>query len=305
MKSRMKLSLAMTCLITAGFTAHLYADNDTFGTQISAQVTANYADTRDSCGSYAQPAFACSGVIIRSTRYSDAYRSWEPSAKHKSAGAVSFSYLRADSKFNEMAGVGRNGFIRYPDDQMPAGMNGTQVICAFPIDGGSDERQVLGCDDSNLTPEFESSCQQQSITTAEQWYAFYVKNNKSHHRQCAFDVLTGPTGPAAKEFIENLRAMQYIQDESFGSLGKSNNELRIATWADGLGKAFPVMSFFYIEGGLEAAQKDQKAFHADTGRFVPILNVTLPRSPSEDATFTYLPSDQLALNDRSGQSNHR
>ncbi len=55
-----------------------------------------------------------------------------------------------------------------------------------------------------------------------------------------------------------------------------------------------MQSFFHISGhygGLENAQHDQRDWHTTTGKFAPIIEITLPRGQQE-AAFIYRPDDQ-------------
>ncbi|MFK0314312.1 hypothetical protein ACIQUF_24175 [Pseudomonas sp. NPDC090233] len=88
------------------------------GEATAAALTEQYMDTTPRCNnSDTQPAFLCSGVIIRVTTYSDDYESWDPSPMAKKKRAVSFSYLRKDQNFGLFAysRPNANGFIFYPN----------------------------------------------------------------------------------------------------------------------------------------------------------------------------------------------
>jgi len=73
------------------------------GAEVAAELTAQYNDKRADCGAVNRPAFLCSGILFRGTVPSDAYHSWNPSPISQTRGGVSFSYLRADAKFDRLA----------------------------------------------------------------------------------------------------------------------------------------------------------------------------------------------------------
>lgn len=81
---------------------------------VAAELTAQYRDTRADCGNSNSPAYLCSGVLFRGTRASTAYHSWNPSPGSQQRGGVSLSYLRVDSKFNRLAYGYTNGLISSP-----------------------------------------------------------------------------------------------------------------------------------------------------------------------------------------------
>lgn len=91
--------------------------------------------------------------------------------------------------------------------------------------------------------------------------------------------------------------MAKIYQQSFNE----QNELRLATWAQGMQNTLPIEAFFYLKGnsyGLSSAQNDQRDFSASTSKqlWVPVIELSLPQSSGQKATFTYRDSDQAILN---------
>ena len=107
----------------------------------TARALANrYQDTRENCGKASSPAFLCNGVIFRATIPSDDYNSWDPSPASVKSGGTSFSYLRKDAKFSRLVRYENNGYVLFPIQELPTGKSAYNVLCSFPMDGGTDSR---------------------------------------------------------------------------------------------------------------------------------------------------------------------
>lgn len=292
------VSAAFAWLMLCGATMLPYATPEQRGIEVADQLRRNYNDLKIDCGAASRPSLLCTGVILRGTVYSDNYRAWDPSPQSIAQGATSFSFLRKDAKFNSLASDHKNGYILYPEFLKPVStMTKVSVLCAFPIDAGSHGRLSAGCGDHTTTPQVEDYCQNLGITTAEQWNTHYRSNGGSHYISCGFNVAANPQGRGAEAFMEVLRAMKYTENENFSSGGLSNNEIRIAVWPSGLAEQLPIQAFFYLVGGVDSAKKDQRAFYADGGRFVPVIKLAFPTTPGQDAAFTYSSADQASLGD--------
>ncbi|TVO38210.1 HvnC protein [Vibrio algivorus] len=276
--------------------SQLHRSTASDGELIAAYLNEDYMNTAQDCGG--NPAFLCSGILIRGTdTYSDAYHSWDPSPDSQNSGGVSFSYLRADSKFNHLTYSYNNGFIFYPDFYEPDYQtNDMDIMCSFPLDGWTNSRQDGGCG-SHWEYEQESiPCQEQDITTAQQWYEHYQAAPEGNVGPyiCGFDVDDDSSYDTTDAFNQTILAMALLGDVSFNG----HNELRLRTWAQGLQDTLPLEAFFYIAGsseGLDSAQKNQLDFYNSTSQniWVPVIELRLPQEASEDATFTYDPAAQL------------
>lgn len=259
--------------------------------QVITDLENEYASTVENCGNGNAPAFLCSGLLIRGTVASSEYHSWDPSPDSITSGGVSFSWLRKDSKFNKLAYGYVNGYILFPQQYAPQGKIPLSVLCAFPIDGATDQRTDAGC--GEYTGHSESvACQTQNIDTADEWYQHYIKYNSSHASQCGFG-LDSRYSNISDAFNQTILSMAKISSESFNT----QNEARIATWAQGIPGQLPMQAFFYLKGsasGLQGAQYDQKDFYQQSsGTVLPIVSVTLPSSPEQDVVFAYSASDQV------------
>lgn len=306
MKRLLGFFSAVMYVILINVASAQYVTHDQVGGTAVFDMYAAYSKTVADCGSAKRPAFLCSGIFIRGTIYSPEYRFWNfgPASKE----ATAFSWIRKDAKFRQLASDHRHGYIirsmfYTPDDYIQL-----QVLCASVTDAGSHGRSTeKGCGDAINTTQIELSCQAQGITTASAWLAYYLANGSSHYRQCLFD-LKPTTEPAnANVFMQfvNAHAFAEVQNEHFAAVLLSNNEVRIESWPQSDGSRVPIWAIFWIskdtvtgaatDVGKSEAQKDQMAIYEDSGHFIPIVRITLPMTPAEDATFFYAPADQAPL----------
>jgi len=268
------------------------------GADTARYLTEDYANTAKDCGGSTTPAFLCSGVLFRGTdTYSTSYHAWDPSPSSQTSGGVSFSYLRADSKYSKLAYSYNNGFIFYPYFYAPDDVGidtDIDIMCSFPIDAATLSRDDKGCGAHESYPNDSGPCQDQGIFTADEWYAHYVEGNRSHTYQCGFIVADESTYDVADAFYQSILSMATIASESINE----QNELRLATWAQGKQDSLPIDAFFYIKdsaSGLSSAQKNQQDFYNTTNPpvWVPVIQLTLPANENLDAEFIYQTADQL------------
>ncbi|REF28483.1 hypothetical protein BDD26_3398 [Xenorhabdus cabanillasii] len=251
------------------------------GYEVARKITQRYFDNQKYCGDDDLPAFLCSGVLLRGTVASDKYHSWNPNPHSQESGGVSFSYLRHDVKFSELAFNYNNGYIFSPYIENLADKIHPETLCYFPVDASTAYRNDKGCGYSSGYPN-GIPCQQQGITTAEQWvnnYVYVIQYNNP--AQCGFDV-TG--AGSADAFMQGIKVRSLIQLSE-------NNEIILATWPQDIPDKLPIEAFFYRAGGLSGAQHDQRDFHNITGVIIPIIQMTLPYN-NQDASFIYNPEDQ-------------
>ncbi|MFK7700970.1 hypothetical protein [Pseudomonas caspiana] len=251
-----------------------------------------YNDVATNCGAVSKPAFLCNGVIIRGTNYSPTRHSWDNSPANHTSGGVSFSYLRRDSKYTKLAYDYDNGYvflpILYSGDKIQP-----EILCAFPIDAGTSARAEKGCGAYSGVAG-SGPCQSQGIYTPLAWYNHYRAGASSRAHQCGFNVRDALNDGATAAFDAMIKGMALINVESFNT----QNELRLAVWQDGLGRVLPLEAFFYVNSipaGLSDAQNDQRDFKNMTGISLPIISLWLPRTPADQASFKYLPTDQVVI----------
>ncbi len=267
----------------------------------ASDMTSLYLSTPTDCGSAGgnqpdQPAYLCSGIILRSTTPGATFYSWSPSPKDQNVGGVSFYYIRKDAKVTWF--LEQNGFSLYPamgdyKYKGPAKKNRLNVICAFPVDAGTDVRGApAGCALSALGTT-GPMCQGIGVYTADQWIARFVATNGGMEAQCGFDVSTGAPAPkvsrgnvnAADAFMQMIYALKKL-----GATGFANHtELRIGVWPEDWNAQMPIQSFWYIGvykgAGWANARKDQVDYFNATGEFVPVIKMKLPASQADDFSF--------------------
>ena len=246
-----------------------------------------------------RPAFLCSGIIFRVTDKNpgDTHHVWNPSPTSVRNGGVSFSYLRADSKFGRLAWGKGNGFMLYPIFGAPIDKIDLDVLCSFPIDGWTWNR-TTPCGTHASYPATSQRCQSAGVSTAEQWKSVWDSSPNSHHiRQCGFDVSEATGKPAGVPFYQSVRARGMLSQ--MPAHFSEQNEIVIKTWPQNLQNTLPLMAFFYIAGGANAglveAQGNQKDFYDSTSAriWVPVIRLYPPSTPAAEATFQYVESDQL------------
>lgn len=290
-------------------TARADAEGDALGAKTAADLRARYLDTRMDCGRASTPGFACNGVFLRATTPSPAYRFWEPSPPSAASGGVSFSYLRADSKFSRLVRHENNGYIVFAPLSTPVSRVKAGVLCAFAVGGATATRpQLQGCGASTVSPTNSRPCYEQGIYTGEQWFDKHRRHHYSDVDDCGFNVRDDANEKATQSFAAFIKARALDHVESFDQ----QNEFRLAVWDAREPARLPIEALFYLPGGLPDAQHDQRDYWTATGRFLPIIALTLPRDGAADAGFSYNPAEQLSFHDefrgayiRSGEWIHR
>uniref|UniRef100_UPI00262B2FC9 DUF2599 domain-containing protein n=1 Tax=Pseudomonas sp. TaxID=306 RepID=UPI00262B2FC9 len=237
----------------------------------------------------------CSGLMLRGTQHSDNYRVWNPSPTSVANQGVSFSYLRHDARYDRLGLINYNGYALKPADSVSAPEEKLKVVCFFPLDAWTDTRDQNGCGDNSTTAAKESQCKEISVRTAEDWIKDYNRVKKERPEICSFDVTEEKKAEAVRAFNEGLRAMQLLKEESFSR----QDEIRVVTWDQDKPEQLPILAFIYTRGlGLKGAQADQKDLYNATGKWVPVINLDLPDTLKDEATFTYKIADQ-AVNEPS------
>lgn len=259
------------------------------GATTAADLTRQYNDTRGNCGTDSKPAFLCRGVMLRATSASDAYSSWNPSPASVKSGGISFSYLSKDSKFTKVYGY-KNGLIFYPVLNRPSGTRQVEVLCAFPMDGGTNNRTAAGCGPHRLDTTGSGPCLTVGIRNSALWVARW-NQYKMGYNMCGFDVSDAMNSQAGPSFRHTMNAHN---EARFFAGVHDYMEIILKTWPQDIPKELPLQAFFYVEGGLSGAQHDQRDYFNKTGgNVVPIIKLTLPTTPAADAQFTYSAADQV------------
>ncbi|HXR02822.1 MAG TPA: halovibrin HvnA [Pseudomonas sp.] len=265
------------------------------GEEVAAELERRYYDTRDNCGAASKPAFLCSGLILRGSKFTTRYDVWNPSPISETNGGVSFSFLRSDYNIKRLAYTYDSGFIFYPILDTPPGKEMIEIMCFFPVDGSSNDRAEGGCGEHRKYPVFSKSCEQQTpvVDTAAKWEAKYrgdlVEGRNRAEAMCSFNVRDSQNNAAAGRFLEGMRAGRLILPDSFNT----PNDMKLKTWPQNIPCRLPIEAFIYTKPtGLADAKQYQRRFREETGLTVPIIYVALPQSLSAKATFTYRANDQ-------------
>lgn len=261
------------------------------GVEVADELQARYADTRHDCGSASKPAF---------------------------------SYLRQDVKFGELAYSYANGFIFYPILHTPDELVDINILCYFPKDADSVNRNEMGCGRNTRYSIQSRPCDKQlpPIDSARKWVDHYQAWGVSYRNahQCGFNVRDSENEKAGPRFYSAIEARNQLEQE-VGYIAEQN-EFRLATWEQNLHSQVPIQAFFYVPGGssgrnarpeddpawqervynknisvgLAGAQHDQQVMYQRSGRVIPIIRLSLPNSDYEEASFTYHVEDQLIVN---------
>lgn len=241
-------------------------------------------------------AFYCDGVLVRVTEWGPGYYVWNPSPASVRLGAVSFSYVRRDLGITELAWdkpFSAGIIFKDVDTAITDGDESIQLLCSFPSDAASVNRANNGCGAHVTYPEASIYCSAKTppIDTLEKWETFYNEvsgggqfGSRNKH-QCSFH-----SGQAA--FALSLAVRQHFTPQSDKQF---HNEILLRAWSPRNDPShLPIQAFFYHERnaravGLEGAQQMQVDYKKCTGRFMPIVKVTLTNL---DTPFTYEVADQ-------------
>ncbi|WP_166650572.1 DUF2599 domain-containing protein [Pseudomonas graminis] len=297
------LSVVTYSSVGAILTAHAGIGEDT-----ARQMAEYYSSTVQDCGPN-RPAYLCSGLMLRGTEHSSNFYVWNPSPTSIKNKGVSFSYIRKDAKYDRLGLLKYNGYAVKPSDA-PSAANDIklQVLCMFPLDAWTDNRDSSGCGDNKDTAETEQLCNLSGVDTAQKWVnqfkAFPLSKDykKARERSCGYDVKTTLGSVAIKNFNTSLEAMGLLGDISF----HRQSEIRVSTWDQNQQDKLPIFAFIYTKPvGLASARLDQNDMYTKSTnyRWIPVIKVTLPSKSSADAKFEYLPQDQMIDPSRSSACN--
>lgn len=271
-----------------------YSEN---GYSILESINKLYSQTSRDCGKPSQPAFLCSGIILRAIFPSKEYNFWEPSPKSMKSGGISVSYLRKDSKYKKLAYGLNSGYFLYPIFSKPKSLEKYNVLCFFPLDAATDLRANAGCTDSSLTENVEKFCHETEITISidkkinieDLWIVDYRNKGSDHSKQCSYDVSDDRNEKSGPDFYSGILAMSKLGQESFNL----QNEIRIQTWKSTPPKSPPIMALFYTDmNGIDSARLYQIQWYKTTKQIKPIINLQLPDKPENDAKFSFKHNDQ-------------
>lgn len=216
-----------------------------------------YNFTARDCGS-GRLASQCSGLILRGADSKQSFVPWDPSpwslslaaggigAPNLSNGGVSTSYLRKDVTYDGLGLTRYNGFVLKPNDIID---NKTEfeinVLCAFPIDSWTGNRNNKGCGDylenGNTLGVTEDYCQKVGVSNAQAWLDNFHRQPtppdlKSHKFQCGFDTTASyfSTYNKADAFNTFVEARKLLANDPADKVDAqvTQSELRLLTWPE-------------------------------------------------------------------------
>lgn len=262
-----------------------------------------YNTEKMDCG-FGKATYECSGLLMRGLFKpgGDYYVPWSVSPKAKQRGNVlSFTYLRKDVGFERFPFTYTAGFITYPTAQVPKKHQSLRPLCYFPYDGYTDYRDEYGCGQTKevvlkdrynaVNTRYSRRCQDIGVRSLEKWIMHYNKSHKKlfYQEQCGFDLRNEKY--AASNTQIGIQATNYIQNITYTF---RHPEIITSGWPseeEGLViNKIPFMAFFYIQGtgneSINGAQRMQKDYYDKTGLFVPVVQVKLPNSKNDSASFS-------------------
>lgn len=255
------------------------------GHNVAERLNARYADTRAACAGNL-PAYNCNGVLIRSSAASPDFHAWDPSPTAVTLQGVSFSYLRADANYDELAWGDTQGYIfkalgEHDGYRM-------EVRCAFPDDAATD-RRTLKCGPHASHTNASRPCKDQGIDTLQEWVTHFHSVSgifaRSQH-QCSFAA-------DQSAFAMSIEARSHFQNP--GDYVDRHNEVVLQVWPQDIPEQLPLEAFFYVQNssrakGLEGARFMQNDYFLETGGFLPVIRVDLTAPTGQK--FTYHPNEQ-------------
>ncbi|WP_338744134.1 hypothetical protein V3D52_14925 [Pseudomonas putida] len=262
------------------------------GEQAIAQLKVWYDSVTEDCGGPDKPSYLCSGIEMRATGLSPGFLPWDPSQKHLDKGAIAFSWVRRDTNFGRAA-ERFNGFLFPPLQAIPHNkIRDLEVLCTFPIDGGTDNRDTAnGCGPHDGFEATTDACQKVGVRDADAWLATYSDDDIAKSRVCGWDLREAPANMKAQWFEMPIKVRAGLSAEAWFGY----NEILLPVWKFGVGADLPLYAFFYVEGQTQAgllAQFDQVRYHAAYGQAVPVIRIKLPTAKDQVMQFTYDEEDQ-------------
>ncbi|PCR93972.1 hypothetical protein CP336_24545 [Pseudomonas fluorescens] len=247
------------------------------GYQVAANLNARYANTTMTCPDN-EPAYKCSGVLLRTTSATPEYHAWNSSPGSVERNGVSFSYLRADIYLPILAWSKPQGLI-LKELSAPAAYPLT-LRCAWPFDGATYYRSD-SCNENSQAPATSRPCDEQGITTVEA-YLTHFNALANRYAGCS---LKGEQAPFAVSI--QVRALFSAQDQ------RVHNESIIADWPQNIPEKIPLQAFFYTgAAGKPSARYFQKDYFEQTAGFLPVVQLTF-NATDNAYTFEFDPQDQL------------
>ncbi|EJL83517.1 hypothetical protein PMI16_04227 [Herbaspirillum sp. CF444] len=309
----MSLYHTFIVVVLATLSLQVAADNTTCtgspGEVAACEMTRAYNDTPAYCGDQTdgKSGIQCSGVLIRGTAVpgSSSHTIWES----KTNRGMSFSFLRKDSNFTELAFASSMGIIFYPPEKTPLGKNKAKVLCGFPFDGDTVNRPDM-CGQNSEGGAASALCDTLTppIKTAGDWVKKFLHDDvpagdrpASSAHSCGFTFQRNEIALFQALIGARNQTIDSVPLSQQATYVKAENEIVLDHW-DNDPKVMPIQAFFYVaepsNRGLAGAKVAQQQFYLSSGRsiVVPIVQVALPASNAGSAQFSFNPKDQIDKN---------
>lgn len=269
------LSFSVLFLICS---ASSFADTSD-GVKTALLLNERYNRTDENCNG--NPAYYCSGIVIRVNEQPGEIDTWTPYIR-ESENFLQFSYIRKDLGVNLWKKT--FGIILYARDDEEY-----STRCFFPVNAMSGERLNHGCGGPMSIVKVKdedvdnSSCKEQGINTAEEWVAKYkeLPTPKNAEEACSFSSHNAST------FNASLKASLLLSNNG-------NNELIVNTsptfWSATDPSKDHIQALWYYKDsdGLDGARSEQQKYFDTTGLWVPVISI----DPTNDNVFSYSEGDQ-------------
>lgn len=252
------------------------------GPEVAQLLNNRYKNTAAECAGN-NPAYFCSGVLVRGSQGADEF--WKHGAVATQSGAESFNYLRADLGTRLLP---QKSGIVFTDLFTAIGLGKIfDVLCVYPFELTlSGDRPDHGCGLPTATSDTQArgSCAALGISDAPGWLAHFQEQGQQPDQQCSL------SSSAPTQFKASLVAHQLIDAQ----WSAKPNLLLIKNWEAQTPKQLPLQGLFYDTtqtGALLEAQKDQRDYFTATGDWLPVLRMDLNQAP--DGVFGFNQQDQL------------
>ncbi|MFK0313979.1 hypothetical protein ACIQUF_22460 [Pseudomonas sp. NPDC090233] len=250
---------------------------------VASRLNERFNNAVQDCG-VNQPAYECSGVLIRRSTYNPNVEFWKHSEAAKALGSVTFSFLRTDANTTFSDASGYVLMDKLTSDQAIKTWPAFRCIYPFIATTQNVGRPLNGCG-FIPTANDQSTCAGlvDPAVTPEKWIANFVRFGSNPRNQCSLSTEN------PEQFITSLRVREYLPDQS----GKLLNEVLLATWNEEAPEKLPVEAFFYnaaFPGSLINAQALRHTYKIKTGQTLPIVRLDFKAATSN--RFSLRPQDQ-------------
>ncbi|MGY4523637.1 hypothetical protein [Pseudomonas sp. TE21394] len=234
-----------------------------------------------------KPAWQCAGVLLRMRADGATGRFWEHDPAATARGSERLLFLRADLGSDLLPS--NHGAV--VDDLFGAVSQGKpyEALCSHPLPTADNPaRPDYGCAPPSNAPATRAdhgSCAVLGVNDADGWLAHFRQQGEQPAAQCAFNA------DDMAQFRATLQAHALL-----GKPGENAVELLVRNWDAQAPARLAIQALVYdsrSQGGLRAAQQDQRDWFNATGQWLPVLRID-PSQPA-DQVFGFNLQDQLYI----------